>query len=98
MASLDDGTVDDLAAGSSPTTATHAAVLRRPGEHGVANSIAASIETRPLAVPDPDNAVVLCVFERHGKLAAHHGGGGEFFVDSGLDEDWEIRNRGVGAT
>ncbi len=73
-------------------------MLRRPSEHGVANSIAASIETRPLAVPDPDNAVVLCVFERHGKLAAHHGGGGEFFVDSGLDEDWEIRNRGVGAT
>ena len=60
----------------------------------MANRIATPVEAGALAVPNANDAVVLGVVERHGELAAHHGGGGKFFVDAGLDHDGEIGDRG----
>ena len=93
MASLDDGSVDDFAAGSSPTTRDDATVRRRAGEHGVADRVAAAVEARTLAVPDADHAVVSGVGERHRQLAAHHRGCRQLLVHSGLHHDRQVGHR-----
>ena len=71
----------------------HAAVHRRPREHGVADRVAAAVEPGPLAVPDADDAVVACVVEGHRELAAHHRSRREFLVHRRLHHDREVRHR-----
>ena len=94
VASLELGSVEDLACGSSPTTATTPPWLRRPGEHGVADRVAGAVEPRRLAVPDADDAVVALVAERVDELAAHHRGGGELLVEAGTDDDRQVGHGG----
>ena len=72
------------------------AVHRRAGEHGVSDRITAAVESRALAVPDADHAVVTSVREGHRQLAAHHGGRRQFLVHSGLHDDRQVGHRGGG--
>ena len=51
------------------------------GEQRVTQRVAGSVETRGLAVPDADHAVVPGRVEGDAQLRAHHGGGGEFLVE-----------------
>ncbi len=97
VASLDDGSVDDLAAGSSPTSGDDATVLGRAGEHAVADGVAGPIESGRLAVPHADDAVVGAVGERARQLAAHHRGGRQLFVGAGLAHDRQVGDGTGGA-
>ena len=65
----------------------HAAVLRRTGEIGVAEHIARTVDTRPLAVPKAEYAIELTLAAQFSLLGAPKRGGGEFFVEAGLELD-----------
>jgi len=65
----------------------HAAEARGAGGVGVAEDVAAAIHSRPLAVPQGEDAVVLGAGEEPHLLRAPDGGGGEVFVDAGLEND-----------
>ena len=93
VASLDEGSVDDLALGSSPTTATTPPLRCGAGEHGVPDGVAGAVDAGALAVPDAEDAVVPAVVERGGQLAPHHRGGGELLVDAALVDHRQIGHR-----
>ena len=58
---------------------------RSAGHHGVAQGIAGPVETRPLAIPEPDHAIVLGRAQARTQLRAHHGRGSKLFVQAGLE-------------
>ena len=93
VASLELGSVDDLAAGSSPTTATTPPWRRRAGEHAVADGVVGAVEAGSLAVPHAEDAVVLALGARVGELAAHHRRGRELLVDAGPHHDGQVGGR-----
>ena len=62
------------------------ALVRRAGERGVAKRIARPIQTRCLAVPDADDAVVPTRIQCDGQLRAHHRRGGELLVHRLLEQ------------
>ena len=64
-----------------------AAVLGRAGEIGVAEDVAGTVDARALAVPDAEDAVVFALAAHLGLLRAPDGGGGEVFVEAGLEEN-----------
>ncbi len=49
--------------------------------------IAATVYTRPLAIPEGEHAIVLAMREQVDLLTAPDGGGGQLFVDPGLKMD-----------
>ena len=55
--SVDDGTVDDLHSGSSPTAASTPPVGGHAGEVGVPQRVTRAVEAGRLRVPEPDHAV-----------------------------------------
>ena len=66
----------------------HAAVRRGAGHVGVLEHVAAAVHARALAVPDAEHAVVLLVGGVEFQLLrAPHGGGGQFLVHAGLEDD-----------
>jgi hypothetical protein len=65
----------------------HAAVFRAARGVGVAEDVAAAIDTRPLAVPHGENAVVSRVAVQRDLLRAPHRGRREIFVQPGLEVD-----------
>ena len=65
----------------------HAAMLRRAGEIGVAEDVAGAVDARSLAVPERKHAVMLAFAEQFRLLRAPAGGGGEFLVEAGLEDD-----------
>jgi len=65
----------------------HAAVLGRAGEIGVAEHVAAAVDAGALAVPQAEDAVVFALAAQLGLLRAPQCGGGEVFVQSGLELD-----------
>src|SRR6185437_3902051 len=65
----------------------HAAVLRRTSEIGVAEHIARTVDTRPFAVPKAEHAIEFALAAQLGLLGAPERGGGEFFVEAGLELD-----------
>ena len=94
VASLELGSVEDLACRVVADDGDDAAVARGPGEHGVADGVAGAVEPWRLAVPHADDAVVALVAERVDELAAHHRGGGELLVEPGTDDDRQVRHGG----
>ncbi|MCY1399344.1 hypothetical protein D9M71_143960 [compost metagenome] len=73
-----------------------AAVGRYAGGVAVFEDVAAAIHTRALAVPHGEHAVVAGTGEQAGLLAAPTGGGGQFFVDAGLEVDVVFLEEGLG--
>src|SRR5882724_1786409 len=67
--------------------AQHAAVLRRARGIAMAEYVAAAIDAGALAVPDPDHAIVAGAGGKIELLRAPDRGGGEVFVDAGLEFD-----------
>ena len=65
----------------------HAAVLGGAGEIGVAEDVAGAIDARTLAVPHAEDAIELALAAQLGLLRAPQRGGGELFVDAGLELD-----------
>ena len=65
----------------------HAAIAGCAGKVGVAKHVAGAIDAWPLAVPDGENTVELALAAHLRLLAAPDGGGGEVFVDAGLEDD-----------
>ncbi len=65
----------------------HAAVLRGAGHVGVAEDVARAVDARALAVPHAEDAVVAALAAHLGLLRAPDGGGGEFLVETGLEDD-----------
>ncbi len=74
----------------------HAAEFGRAGGVGVTEDVAAAVDARPLAVPHAEHAVVLGAGEQPDLLAAPDGGGGEVFVDAGLEGDVVFGEMGLG--
>ncbi len=89
-ASDDDGIVDDLQAGSSPTSTTAPPCRARPGEDAVPECVAGAVEAGRLAVPDADHAVVGGVGPALGELRPHDRRGAELLVDGGLVHDRQV--------
>src|SRR5918997_352102 len=58
---------------------------RRSSRIPVLQRVAAAIHTRPLAVPDGENAVILGAGKQSDLLATPNRGGGQFLVDRGLE-------------
>ena len=96
-ASDDDGIVDDLAAGSSPTKRQRTPTGARPGEHAVAHGVGGAVEAGRLAVPDADHTVVASVGSGGDQLRPHHGSRAEFLVDGRLVHDRQVGHLPQGA-
>ena len=64
-----------------------AAVLRRPGEVGVAEHVAGAVDARPLAVPDAEHAIELALATQFGLLRSPQCGRGQFLVETRLEGD-----------
>src|SRR3954463_9979376 len=60
---------------------------RRAGEIGMAKGVAAAVDARALAVPHAEHAVVSAFAAQLRLLRAPQRGGGEVFVDAGLETD-----------
>ena len=97
VASLELGSVEDLAAGSSPTIATTPPWRAVPGEHAVADRVVGPVEPGRLAVPEAEHAVVLALWAGVGELAAHDRGGCELLVHAGPHDHGKIGDRPGGA-
>ena len=67
--------------------ADHTAMRRGPGHVAVAENIARAVDTRPLAVPEREDAVIFALALQFGLLGAPDGGGGEVLVQAGLEDD-----------
>src|SRR5256885_4116005 len=65
----------------------HAAVTPDAGEVGVLENVARAVDTRALAVPHADDAVVLGSGEEVGELAAVDRGRAEVLVEPGDEDD-----------
>ena len=65
----------------------HAAVPRGARHVGVAEHVAGAVDARPLAVPDPEDAVVLAVAAQLRLLRAPERGRGKLLVEAGLEDD-----------
>ena len=65
----------------------HAAVLRGAGHVGVAEHVAGAVDARPLAVPEPEDAVILAFAAQLRLLRAPAGGRGKLLVEAGLEDD-----------
>src|SRR5437763_11403873 len=65
----------------------HAAMLRGSGKVGVAKHVAGAVDARPLAVPHREHAIELALAAQLGLLGAPYGGGGQIFVEPGLEAD-----------
>ena len=64
-----------------------AAVLRGAGQISVAENVARAIDTRPFAVPHAKHAIELALATQLSLLRTPQRGGGEFFVETGLELD-----------
>ncbi len=53
----------------------------------MAKHVAGTVDARPLAVPDRKDAVMRALAQQFGLLRAPAGGGGEFLVEAGLEDD-----------
>ncbi len=65
----------------------HAAVLRGSGEIGVTKHVAGAVDARSLAVPHRKHAIEFALAAQFGLLRAPHRGGGQVFVEAGLEAD-----------
>ncbi len=65
----------------------HAAMLRGAGEIGVAEDVAGAVDARALAVPHAEHAIELAFAAQLRLLRAPQRGGGEVFVEPGLEFD-----------
>ena len=65
----------------------HAAMLRSAREVHVLEHVAATVHAGSLAIPQGEHPVVIRFPDQVHLLRAPHGGGGEFFVDTGLEFD-----------
>ena len=65
----------------------HTAVLRRAGEIGMAEDVAGAVDAGALAVPHAENAIELALAAQLGLLGAPERGGGQLFIDAGLEFD-----------
>ena len=70
-----------------PHQRQNAPMARGAGMVGVAEHVARAIDSRPLAVPDGEHAIMLALAPELGLLAAPYGGGGEILVEAGLEDD-----------
>ena len=69
-----------------------ATMFRRTRMIGMAQRIAGPVDARPLAVPEPADAVILAFAAQLGLLCTPDGGGREFFVDGWLADNAGRRN------
>ena len=69
----------------------HAAMPRRAGEIGMAEDVAGAVDARALAVPEREHAVMLALAQQLGLLRPPAGGGREFLVEAGLEDDVRLR-------
>ena len=65
----------------------HAAIGRGPGHVRVPHHVARAVDTRALAVPQPENPVVLPLAPQFGLLCAPKRGRGQILVQAGLKDD-----------
>ncbi|MNG03134.1 hypothetical protein D3C84_862000 [compost metagenome] len=65
----------------------HAAVRMRTRDVAVLERVAGTVDTRPLAVPDGEYAVLVGLRCASEHLRAPHRGGGQIFVDARLEQD-----------
>ena len=65
----------------------HAAARRGAREIGVAEDVAAAVDARSLAVPEPEHAVETALASHLRLLRAPDRGGREFLVEAGLEMD-----------
>ena len=65
----------------------HAAVSGRARRVGVLEDVARAIHAGTFAVPDTEYTVVLGTFKQANLLRAPDGGGSEFFIHAGREED-----------
>ena len=93
-ASDDDGIVDDLQAGSSPTSATAPPSVDDPANTPCRSASPARSSPGRLAVPDPDHAVVASVGSGRRELRSHHRRGAELFVDRRSMHDRQLGRPG----
>ena len=94
MASLDDGSVDDLAAGSSPTTATTPPC----GDVPANTAWRMASPARSMPGPLPYHMPITPSYLQSAKLTVSWlpitDGGGELFVDTRLVDDREVGDGG----
>ena len=83
----DEGRVELLAAGSSPTSATAPPMRRGAGVDRVAERVGGAVDPGGLAVPDAHDAVVAGVGLDRRELGAHHRRGGVLLVHRRLEDD-----------
>ena len=74
----------------------HAAMLRRAGKIGVAEYIARPVDAGTFTVPDGKDAVMLAFAHKFGLLRTPAGGGGEFLVEAGPEDDVGSGELGLG--
>src|ERR1700712_2537897 len=65
----------------------HAAVFRAASAVAVLEDVAAAVHARAFAVPHGKHAIVLGVLEQIGLLGAPDGGGGQVFIEAGVEGD-----------
>ena len=65
----------------------HAAMRRCARKVGMAEHIARAVNAGPLAVPQAEHAIELAFAAHLGLLRAPQSGGGEVFVEAGLEDD-----------
>ena len=65
----------------------HAAVRRGAGPIGMAQHVERSIDAGALAIPDAEHAIDRGAGKQANLLAAPHRGGGEVFIETGLEAD-----------
>src|SRR6185312_4509349 len=65
----------------------HTAVLRGPGQIGVAKHVAGAVDPRALAVPHAKDTIEIALAPQFSLLTAPQSGGSEVFVQPGLELD-----------
>src|ERR1700677_1741598 len=64
-----------------------AAMLRRTGRIAVLQHVAGTVDAWPFAIPHREHAIEFGVRIQVDLLRAPYGGGGEVFIDAGLEHD-----------
>ena len=75
----------------------HAAIARGAGEIDMAQRVAGAIDSRPLAVPDGEDAVIFAFAAHLRLLRAPYGGGGEVLVEARHEEYVALVEERLGA-